>query len=299
MAVKKIVVGGGGSTKKESKPTTSKKETKAPKAPATKKEAAPKSPKPKNEGVEVTTHNLPDVMPVTGEAAESIKADTKKANTRKPKAVVSEAEKHESVQRRKAESEAKKAAKVAEKEAAKAAKAAEIEAAKADPMYVINKRRSQAKFPFLAACVHCGSADVNANRSPYKSEVNGEPTVVREFHCHECHKYTKANATTGKAYPADATVKNLGYVVTRNNYHRPKGHTTHKAVELAGLGEAIKDAPGAEDFTGWLPAMLQHFPGLEAQLNHLGGLLSLAMTPDTEEGKKAANVLKDNLVLTF
>ena len=305
MAAKKIIV--GAEAPKTDKAPKTEKAPKATKTAAPKAEKAPKADKPaktekapkapKNEGVEVTTA-MPDVMPLTDEQKAAVKADTTKANTRKPKAVVSEAEKHASVQRRKDEAAKKKADKLAEKEAAKAQKKADLAAAKLDPNYAINQRRAKAKFAFLQACVHCGSADVNANRSPYKSEVDGKEVTVRDFHCHECHKYTKADATTGVAFAADATLKNLGYVTTRSNYHRQKGHVTTKAVELAGAVEAVKDAPGAEDFFGFVPTILSHFPGLEAQLAHLGGLLSLALS-EGDEGKKAKAVLKDNLVLTF
>jgi hypothetical protein len=299
MAAKKIIAGADASVKAPKAPSPKKEAApKKDRAATPKKEAAPKTPKPKNEGVEVTTTNLPDVMPVDGEQAAQITADTTKANTRKPKAVVSEADKHASVQRRKEAAEAKKAAKAAGKEAAKAAKLAEREAKKSDPNYAINLRRTKAKFAFLQACVHCGSGDVNANRSPYKSEFEGNEITVREFHCHECHKYTKANAADGVALPADATVKNLGYVVTRNNFHRPKGNPPTRALELVGLaGNPLKEIMNDKELMN-----LHNYPVLADQLKNVLALLAVASgntAANEEQVKKANATLKDNLVLTF
>lgn len=136
------------------------------------------------------------------------------------------------------ESELAKRPSAAARRAQREAEKAEKEARKNDPMTKIEARRMRAinkGGAYLMACDYCGSEDVNANRSAYMANVNGEEVQLKDYRCASCHKYTRTIADTGMPIDQDATVKVLHYVTTRKNYHRAKGHAMDMATQLAGV----------------------------------------------------------------
>lgn len=302
---------------KDEKPAPEAKTEKAPKVKAEKpaKEAKPKAEKAPKAEKPKKTPKLADVQ--TDDTNELTKFPSGKKKAEESAAAKAQREK---------EAAEKKAA--AEKKKADAeARKAELEKKKADPMYRIEARRQKAGGNYLMECSHCGSPDVNANRSPYlakiipagmtdQAQIDKLPEILcKDYRCAECKLYTKTYGETYNGHIAGSPlelnegdrVKVIRFqpVRAKGNVHRAKGYGVRKALELAGIAQA--DAQGERlvsdvDLTDSkaVDKFLTEHPENQDEMVGLYWLLSVAVAGDNPElRQKARDVLNKGVTLQF